>query len=197
MRTKEGNKEIDILEAAIRVFAAYGYHNSKMHKIAEEAGVAIGSVYIYYKNKETILFEILRQVWEKLYTQFKDVVSRTDIPPLDKFDLMIDLLFDTFNANPSLAIVFVNEQFQMQLNNNNSHSDYYDKFLDLGENVVREGIDLKQFDPSLETKIFRLFVLGGLRQLLHQWAQSPESLQLNMIRKNVKYIVKHGLLKNS
>ena len=59
MRVKEGNKREDIIKAAIKVFAKNGFHNAKISKIAEVANVAAGSVYLYFKSKEDILYQIL------------------------------------------------------------------------------------------------------------------------------------------
>ncbi|MGE5499441.1 MAG: TetR/AcrR family transcriptional regulator, partial [Syntrophothermus sp.] len=110
MRTKEGNKEQDILESAIKIFAETGYHNAKIHKIAETAGVATGSVYVYYKNKEAILLTIFEKLWEKLFFELNTLVQKDEASPVEKLDGMIDLLFDVFIQNPSMALVFVNEQ---------------------------------------------------------------------------------------
>ncbi len=49
------DKREAILRAAIRVFAHNGYFNSKVADIASEAGVADGTVYLYFKSKEEIL----------------------------------------------------------------------------------------------------------------------------------------------
>src|SRR3974377_661380 len=108
MRTKEGNKESDILDAAVKVFAETGFHNSKMSKIAEVADVSIGSLYVYYKNKEEILLNIFEVVWKKLYNSLYILVVRNDLNPIDKYDTMIDMLFDAFTESPSIAKVMAN-----------------------------------------------------------------------------------------
>ncbi|MGE5402989.1 MAG: TetR/AcrR family transcriptional regulator [Ignavibacteriales bacterium] len=195
MRVKEGNKETDIIIAAIKVFAESGYHNAKIHKIAEVAGVATGSIYVYYKNKETILLKIFEQLWTRLYNELHRVAERTDINSVEKFDNMIDLLFDVFIQNPPLALVFVNEQNHLLQQNPNGFTPYYEKFLDLGEHIVIEGIESKTFNPNFDVKIIRSFIFGGLRHLLHQWANNSQNFPLNEIRQNVKYFCKRGLLK--
>lgn len=193
MRIKEGNKEADILQAAIEVFAKYGFHEAKISKIAELAGVSAGSIYVYYKNKEDLLHEIFKGLWNKLYHELKVIVDRSDLNAVEKFDSLIDLLFDNFIENPSLALVFVNEQIQIQRSNRKNIL-YSDKFLELGEIIVKEGINSKLFNPNIDITILRLYIFGGLRHLLHQWANYPKEFPLNIIRNNVKFISKHGLL---
>ena len=195
MRTKEGNKEKDILEAAIKVFASNGYHKAKISKIAEVAGVATGSVYVYFENKESILLKIFEQLWEKLFVELKIVAETQNLSPLERIDAMIDLVFDVFTENPSLAIVFVNEQNHLLRSNFSGFTNYYEKFLDLGEVVIKEGMKKGVFSPSVDLNIFRYHLLGGIRYLLQHWAQNPKSFPLNKIRQNVKLLTKHGIQK--
>ncbi len=194
MRTREGNKEQDILEAAITVFAKEGYYNAKISKIAENAGVATGSVYLYFKNKENILQKIFENLWSKIFTEVLTVSKRKDINAVEKFDSMIDLIFDLFTENPDLAVVFVNEQYHLMQTSNSGFTPFYEKFLDVGEIILNEGIAEKYFNPNIDVKIFRHLAFGGIRHLLHQWAQKPKEFPLNAVRQNVKYILRKGLL---
>src|SRR6476646_6994443 len=78
-RSFVGDKREAILRAAIKVFANSGYFNSKVADIAREAGVADGTVYLYFKSKEDILHSIFdRSVEEALDTARKQVAEVTD-----------------------------------------------------------------------------------------------------------------------
>jgi TetR/AcrR family transcriptional regulator, fatty acid metabolism regulator protein len=194
MRIKEGNKEEDILRAAVKVFADSGYHDSKMSKIAEVAGVATGSLYVYYKNKEQILLKIFDMVWEKLYKNLLKLVSRYDLNPIEKFDSMIDMIFDAFTESPSIAIVIANEQHHLQFRRKDEFTQYFEKILNLGEKIISEGIKNKTFNPNVDIKIFRHFFLGGFRELITKWAINNEEYKLNRIRQNIKFLAKNGIL---
>jgi TetR/AcrR family transcriptional regulator, fatty acid metabolism regulator protein len=194
MRTKEGNKEKDIIEAAVEVFAKEGYHNAKISRIAHQAGVSTGAVYLYYESKEDILLEIFKRLWLELATKTQVLVNRTDIGALDKLEGIIDMLFDMFASNPSHAIVFVNEQNHLVQRRGKDFTTLYEKYLDLGQQVLKEGIKSGTFNPNIELKVVRQFVFGGVRSLIHQWAQDPKGYPLNMIRMNVKSILKNGIL---
>jgi len=193
MRVKEGNKEKDILEAAIKVFAEVGYHKAKISKIAEIAGVATGSVYLYFKDKEDILLKIFEDIWNRLYEELNSVKSNDSLSPFDKFDAMIDLIFDIYIEKPALAIVFVNEQNHIQKSAEDRFTSYYEKFLNLGEEIIKEGIAKKQFSPNLDIKILRYFIFGAIRSLLQHWAIDPKTYPLNKIRQNIKFITKYGI----
>ena len=195
MRVKEGNKEIDIIEAAIKVFAKYGYHNSKISKIAETANVATGSVYVYYKNKEDILLKIFSDLWTKLYDELDIIVSNTSLTSIEKLDAMIDLIFDVFAEKPSLALVFVNEQNHLEHSNKKGFTNYYEKFLDRGEEIIKKGIDEGLISENIDLTIFRNFVFGAIRHLVHCWARDPKTFTINKTRMNVKLLIKHGIAK--
>lgn len=195
MRVKEGNKEKDILEAAIKVFAEVGYHKAKISKIAEVAGVATGSVYVYFEDKEDIILKIFEQIWVKLHGELLAVKSNTVLSPMDKFDAMIDLIFDVYTENPPLAMVFVNEQNHLQRSAEDRFTSFYEKFMNIGEDIIREGIDKCVFSETLDVSVLRYYVFGAIRSLLQHWAVDPKSYPLNKIRQGVKFLTKNGIKK--
>ena len=194
MRKKEGNKEKDILEAVSKVFAKEGFHQAKISKIAELANIATGSVYLYFKNKDSILSKMFEEMWQKIYEETKNLADRTDINPLEKFENMLDVVFDLFISNPSLAIVVVSEENYMLRGKKSGFTSFYESFLDLGEEILKEGINKNLFNPNLDIKVFRNFTFGGMRYLLQLWAQSPDKYPLTTIRQNVKFILKKAIL---
>ena len=194
MRRKEGNKEQAILDAAVKVFAQNGYHDAKIARIAEEAGVAIGSIYLYFENKEAIILAIFDRLWSRLSEGLGTTARRTDLSPTQKLDAVIDLMFDLFIMNPSLAAVFVNEQHHLIQSRKGNVSRQFDHFLDVSEEIIREGVRKKQFNPNLDLKLFRHFIVGGMRSLLRQWSVQPSVYPLNRIRQNIKFFIKNGVL---
>jgi TetR/AcrR family fatty acid metabolism transcriptional regulator len=197
MRKKEGDKQKDIIQAAITVFAQNGYHAAKISEIAELAKVATGSVYRYFDDKEDILRKILESIWQTLIDDLRVLLKRNDLSADQKLDGLIDILFGRFTSNPAMAIVFVNEQNLLMQNDNSDFNQYYQKFLDLGEELVKEGIKGGVFNANLDTKILRNYVYGGIRYLLHQWAKDMTALPLNKINQEVKFLLKHGILSNA
>ena len=193
MRTKEGNKEKDILEAAVNVFAEYGFHKAKIAKIAEVANVAAGSVYSYFKNKEDILNKIYDELWEKMYSQLNDVVKNNKLSPNEKLDGMLDLIFDVFTQNPSMALVIVNEQYHLMQSNKDGFTEYYDKFLDEGVKIIKEGQTAGIYSKNLDITVLRLYIIGAVRYLLNNWAMDPQKFQMAKIRSTIKYLIKHGI----
>ena len=194
MRKKEGNKEKDILDAAVKVFAQSGYQNAKIQSIAKMAGVATGSVYVYFKNKEDIFVKLVEQLWSDLLEQLTVIEKRKDISAADKFDSLLDILFDAFIDKPSLALAIINERNDVIKPKHAEFMGRYKDFMSLGEKIVLEGIKDKIFNSNLKTKIIRLFIFGGIRILLHEWANDHKNISINELRQSVKYFCKRGML---
>ncbi len=193
MRLKEGHKEKDIIEAAIKVFAEFGYHNAKISTIAKKANVATGSVYVYYKNKEDILFNIFDKLWQELFEKLRIVSDNNSLEPEEKVELMVDMVFEVFSGNPSLAVVFVNEQNNIIRLGEYRFNDYYEKFLDIAEAVMKEGIAKGNFRKEIDLNVFRNFIFGAIRYLLHVWAADPKKIGIKKISSTVKNLLLHGI----
>ena len=72
-----------ILDAAVRVFAAKGYHTSRVGDIAEEAGIAHGLLYHYFSSKEEVLETVFRETWSELLEAFSRIEASAE-PPLEQ-----------------------------------------------------------------------------------------------------------------
>ena len=83
-RDKNNDKYHRILEASVNVFADHGFHQSTVSKIAKKAGVADGTIYLYFKNKEDILVQIFNYKTKQIFERFREVVDSAD-NPLEKF----------------------------------------------------------------------------------------------------------------
>src|SRR5690349_3135148 len=105
LRVAGGDKREAILRAAIRVFAHNGYFNSKVADIAREAGVADGTVYLYFKSKEEILHSIFdRSVDEALSAARGQIKEIAD--PREKLRRIALLHLERLGADRDLAVVF-------------------------------------------------------------------------------------------
>ncbi|HZW39254.1 MAG TPA: TetR/AcrR family transcriptional regulator [Ignavibacteriaceae bacterium] len=192
MRTKEGNKEKDILDAAVEIFANDGFHKSKISKIATLANVATGSIYLYFENKEHILLRIFEKLWSNIYKE-AEALNQSKLDPVEKIEKLVDLFFSYFNENPRLALVYVKEQDNINLKGTLFYT-YHEGFLDIGEDIFNQGIQQGKFNKNINVKVLRHFIFGGSRNLLHLWAEDSSFHQLNSIGQSVKNLIKNGIL---
>ena len=73
-----------IIRAAINLFADKGIHGTNSKEIAEKSGVSIGSFYSYFKNKKSLLLEVLEDYIEKHFKMVWQALSRINIEKLDR-----------------------------------------------------------------------------------------------------------------
>lgn len=79
-RPLDPNKRATILEAARSIFRRDGYDSAKMSDIADEAGVAPGTLYLYFKSKEALASVIGEDFFNRLSSQFRQVIKKIDGP---------------------------------------------------------------------------------------------------------------------
>jgi AcrR family transcriptional regulator len=84
-----------VLEAAIRVLQAEGARRFTMARVAEKAGVSVGSLYQYFPNKESILFQLQRQEWQVTTGLLEKILAPSKTPPLVRLRQAIHAFFQS------------------------------------------------------------------------------------------------------
>jgi len=194
MRRKEGNKELAILDAAVVVFSNAGFANAKIHEISDKAGIAIGTFYLYFKNKEEILVKIFESVWENLFNLIETIDANVS-DPIEKFHKVIDAVFDMFDKKPELATIFVNEHHHIVTRNNRQLHSNYKKTLSICENALNQGKKKGVYASDIDAVAFSSFFLGGIRFILQQWALDTKKMNLIVCKKSIKQMVLNGIMK--
>jgi len=78
-----------ILEAAIQVLAKEGAHRFTTTRVAERAGVSVGSVYQYFPNKAAILFRLQSDEWKQTTEMLRRILEDADRPPLERLRILV------------------------------------------------------------------------------------------------------------
>jgi AcrR family transcriptional regulator len=98
----------DLLDAAVRVFARKGFHASRVGDIAEEAGVAHGLLYHYFRSKDEVLETIFRDAWELLATD-TDRIESAGVPLREQLRRFARIYLGSWLMTPDLIAVLVRE----------------------------------------------------------------------------------------
>lgn len=85
----------DILEAAVRVLIKEGARRFTAARVAEAAGVSVGSLYQYFPNKEAILFRLQTDEWDRTRAMLEQILGDTQRAPLDRLRAMVEAFFRT------------------------------------------------------------------------------------------------------
>jgi AcrR family transcriptional regulator len=83
----------DILEAANRVLTRYGAKRFTTARVAEEAGVSVGSLYQYCPNKESILFRLQTDEWRQTGALIEGILADTSLPPFERLRQVVRAFF--------------------------------------------------------------------------------------------------------
>src|SRR5581483_8283776 len=83
-QTRSAQLVADVLEAAARVLVRDGAHRFTTARVAETAGISVGSLYQYFPNKEAILFRLQAEEWRQTMTQLRRIFGDASVAPLER-----------------------------------------------------------------------------------------------------------------
>lgn len=167
MEKKNKKKEI-IINAAIKVFAGKGFFNSKVADVAKEAGVADGTIYLYFKNKDDLLISLFETKMEEILIRFNRILQQ-DIPPPEKLEQFIQLHFQLIQEDQDLAEVFQVELRQSSKFLKDYHNQKFIDFLGIIEHIIREGKEGGYFRPDIKINTMKIAIFGALDELAREW----------------------------
>jgi TetR/AcrR family fatty acid metabolism transcriptional regulator len=187
-----GDKREAILRAAITVFAHNGYFNSKVADIAREAGVAEGTVYLYFKSKEVILHSIFdRSVDEALAAAREQITLIND--PREKLRRIALLHLERLGADRDLAVVF-----QVELRGSTKFMEEFSaagfaEYLTLIRTTVEEGQHAGVFRGDLNAIVVANILVGALDEMATNWILSKRRYKLAPMADQVLDILLNGV----
>jgi len=189
------DKREAILRAAIKVFAGYGYFNAKVSDIAAEAGIADGTVYLYFKSKEEILHSIFDRAMDEFISEGKRELEMLD-GPRQKLTRIAELHLEKLGADRDLAVVFQVElrgsiKFMREFSAA-GFAEYLDIICRTIDEGQRLGVFASQVKPVVAAKIF----YGSLDEMVTNWVLSDKSYPLAPMAGQVINLFLNGMLVN-
>jgi AcrR family transcriptional regulator len=163
-----------ILDAAVRVFARQGYHDSRVGDIAKDAGVAYGLVYHYFESKEAVLEAVFREAWGRLVTAVGEVEA-SEAPAPEKLRTVIKIVLRTWRDDPNLVRLLVREV--TRTSHLQREIDDIAQAFALLERIVAQGQEEGTIRPSLDPRLAGWILYGALEEILTGWVlgQLPDA----------------------
>ena len=194
MKKIKGDKEAEILGAAVRVFARNGFHRSKMAAIAQEAGVSAGTLYNYFSDKDHMFDRIFDDMCKAFYAGIEPLRTRDDFSCLEKLEGAVDLVFDLLGPYPDLITVFANE-FEPRIKEGDpSFMADYNRFKAVFISLIERGAEEGGFNSNIPAPIACEFIMGGIKRIIYAMALEPDRYSLSFMRQNVKLMIRRGIL---
>lgn len=170
LQKNKSEKYDKILKSAGAVFAEYGFYKSTISQIAAQAGVADGTLYLYFKNKDDILYQFIsfktNDVFEKMRAAVKQGKNAEE-----KLRLLIRCHLEEFQNDKNMAIIFQSEvrylrDIQSQI------KDISKMYLDLLSDIIEQG----QIEGSMRQDLFvglvKRFILGAVEGVISTWVSA-------------------------
>ena len=168
MKNKPSDKRASILKGAVKVFAKHGFSQGRTAAIAREARVAEGTIYNYFKSKDDLILTIFEETWRALIDRLKQSLP-TEMHPIEKLAIVLNAIVDLFEEDPLIAEVFLVEFRQSGKCFSDQPMSLIFEFLDLLEEILKEGIARGVVRKDVSTKIARSVLFGAVENVLLGW----------------------------
>jgi len=189
---RDPDKPQQIIDAAVRVFARTGYYNSRVSDIAREAGIASGTIYLYFKTKEEILVTLFREKMAEWVTLVRREVAR-ETDPVAKIRRIVALHFTMIERNPDLAEVVQVELRQGQKFFRGASAHEVSAYFGVITDVLEEGIAAGRIRKDLPAKIATKMLFGAMDQLATSWVLGKRAYRLSDAAEPVATIFLKGV----
>jgi TetR/AcrR family transcriptional regulator, fatty acid metabolism regulator protein len=174
---RDPDKPQQIIDAAVRVFARNGFYNSRVSDIAREAGIASGTIYLYFKTKDEILVTLFRdKMAEFVRTLRKEITTEPDAPA--KLRRLVRLHLETLEARPDVAEVVQVELRQGQKFFRGASAHEISTYFDLIGSVLQEGVAAGVFRADLPVKVATKMLFGAMDQITTSWVLGKRGYRL-------------------
>ena len=165
------------MRAATKTFARSGYFNSKVADVAREAGVADGTVYLYFKSKEEILRSIFERNTSEAVRAGREELAKIE-DPREKLRRIARHHLERLGADRDLAVVF-----QVELRGTTKFMEEFSaaalaEYLGLIREVFEEGQAAGVFRRTLKAKLVAKVIFGALDEMATNWILSRRRYSL-------------------
>lgn len=164
-----GDKRERILAAAERIFAQRGFFHARVSEIAREAGVADGTIYLYFKSKDELLISLFESRMERVVIALGAAIDAAGPRAADRLVAFLDTYAHMVVDNPALAEVLTVELRQSSKFMKEYQSRQFGDFLRLLAGLVSDGQEAGEFTRELPAPVVARAIFGMLDELALAW----------------------------
>jgi len=181
-----------IIDAAVITIAENGYHQSQVSKIAKQAGVADGTIYLYFKNKEDLLISLFQEKMGQFVEKLREVIDGK-ARATEKLYLLIENHFRILSRDPKLAVVTQLELRQTNRELRAKINGILKNYLRLMDQTLQEGIEKGEFSQGLDIRLARQMIFGTIDETVTTWVMNDHKYDLVGLAPKVHHMLIHGL----
>lgn len=194
MPIKKGEKYLQILEAAVKEFAENGYHRTQVSRIAKEAGVADGTIYLYFESKEDILVSLFTEKMGEFVEELKIKLEKAK-GFQEQLKTVVHHHLEVLGANPAQAMVTQIELRQIDPWINQGISGPLKSYFNVIEEVIRLGQKEGLVSQDLDVRLARKMVFGAIDEVVTCWVMTTKKYELSSLADPLYSMLEAALVK--
>jgi TetR/AcrR family fatty acid metabolism transcriptional regulator len=162
------DKASRIIQSATRIFSTKGYTRATMLEIANDAKVAEGTLYEYFKTKDDLIFSISAERFKQEKIRMERFFESDD--PLTKLQRLIQYHFTRFFLSAPYSAVFFDNILKMQKNFYTSKAfDHFLDYISILDEILEKGKKAGVFRADVNNRVFRNLYFGAFSHLTIKW----------------------------
>ena len=171
-------RRTDILSAATRVFAEKGYHSATMSDIAKQAEYAVGTIYLYFKDKQALYLALTDEKIEELIRRVKEKIAKAH-GALAKIKALIEEEFTYFEENEDFFRIYFSEggldNWAIKDKPSRATVEKIMKFLDYISGIIKKAQDENVIKKDLDPKKTAHLLGGMIKSVIIPWLKDKPS----------------------
>lgn len=172
---KAGDKRRLILDAAVKVFARQGFNQCRVADIADEAGVAYGLLYHYFRSKDEVLDTLFLERWAVMVEVIGQVDDQ-DVAAREKLRAVAGFIVDSYRHDPDLMKVIIVEVTRAANSFGRTHLPEIRRAYDRIAVIVEGGVRSGEFRDAVTPHFAAMAYYGAIEQVLTGWIFADEPI---------------------
>ena len=164
-------KQERILKAAIGVLAERGFHRTTIHDIAQSAGVADGTIYLYFRNKDELLIKLFEEVMARVLRLFREALER-EVSAEAKMRAFLYTHLRLVEHDPELAQIISVELRQSSIFIKEYKNPLFGEYLKIIGEILVLGVEDGSFRPELRPSLISRAIFGAMDEIALAWLLS-------------------------
>jgi TetR/AcrR family fatty acid metabolism transcriptional regulator len=173
-RVDRTEKRERILSAAERVFARRGFFAARVSEIAKDAGVADGTIYLYFKSKDELLISLFEARMKQVNAALRAAIA--DAPPAEQLGAFIRAYLRLVHEEPGAAEVLTIELRQSSKFMKEYENPEFADFLRTLGGLIAAGQERGELDRSIPSHAAARMIFGMLDELSLAWVLSRQPI---------------------
>jgi TetR/AcrR family fatty acid metabolism transcriptional regulator len=171
MRYKSDEKYQKIIAAATKIFAQKGFFKAKVSEIAKEAGIADGTVYIYFKRKDDILISLFEEKMQEVLDNMKQQID-LETDTLKKIERFALVHLQLIEGHKDIAEIIQVELRQSSMFMKNYRNTKFLEYLNIISSIIQEGKERGVIREDIIPGIAKRAFFGALDEMSRFWVLS-------------------------